>query len=167
MMLIGTYILIGVAIVGVGMFTVMQVDEFFYKRKRIREINDRHEERMSEMSVRHAEFMLRMGMNPGYMSRNLPLCTASRQPLLTAVSPEAEARRQAEVERMREALNVPAWDGVAVQAESLVRFQTELTDLPAPKPIPGWDGTFIHLDENEDAIPAHELFSVKEKENAS
>ena len=234
--LVGTAIAFAVMALVIG--TTVTVDNYLCKRKRIREINERHEERMSEISVRHAEFMLRMGMNPDYISRNLPMCTASRGNLTTfgrerwlelhsteltdmpapavytpeeaqeimgvgqtAVSPEAEAQRQASVNQMREDMGLPRWDGVAVQTESLVRFHdTELTDLPAPAvytpeeaiaielsahwnerikeslpddaevhsveaSIPGWDGTFINLD--VDAIPAPELFSVKEEENAS
>ena len=164
MILIGTYILVGVAIVGVGIFTIMQVDEFFYKRKRIREINERHEERMLAMAERNAEFMLRIGMNPAFMINNATpggmvhtLCTASRNPILTA-------QREAMMAQLTELTDLPVpavyTPEEAIATELSVHWNERIKEsLPddaevhsVEASIPEWDGTFIHLDENEDAM---------------
>lgn len=98
---------IGIMVVVSVMAGVIKADEYFYKRKRLREINERHEERMTAMVERNAEFMLRMGMNPAYAINNsMPLCTASRSSILTDM-PRPEP--------MTRPTDVPEWDGAAVE----------------------------------------------------
>ena len=154
--LVGTAIAFAVMALVIG--TTVTVDNYLCKRKRIREINERHEERMSEISVRHAEFMLRMGMNPDYISRNLPMCTASRGNLTTFGRERWLELHSTELTDMPAPAVYTPEEAIAIElsAHWNERIKESLPDNAevhsVEASIPGWDGTFIHLDENEDAM---------------
>ena len=142
MLEIAICLLIGIVAWASVMVGVYQIDWYLWKCKRIREINERH-----------AEFMLRMGMNPGYMSHNLPMCTPSRGNYHWAHSsiPELDERSPVRIEEQSAHWNDRVKESIPDGAE--------IHSVEAS--IPGWDGTFIHLD--VDAIPAPELFKIPEE----
>jgi len=78
---------IGIMVVVSVMAGVIKADEYFYKRKRWREITMQRYETNARMESHRREYM-RMCLNPGYgMNNHMPaaLCTASRRDVETGV----------------------------------------------------------------------------------
>jgi hypothetical protein len=144
---------LGIMVVVSAMAGVIKLDEYFYKRKRVRELDAQREVFMKNrrLDQAHHDLMMRTGMNPVF--RHSALCTANRSNILTNL-PRPEP------------VESPAWDGVPVEAQSLlvphgiVRYNQATLDRIAEHAQTQLDNM---ARDHMTTIPAPDLFKIKEE----
>jgi hypothetical protein len=134
-------IAVGSLVVASGVWIYFTIDEHRTRRAAIREINLTHMRHIARMQMNNTEFMLLMGMN----RPSFPSCSPSRNALTSQENPYTE---------------VPAWDGVAVQARGPFRSLEETYE----ETVKANDAAMNRMAEWAKGIPAPALFAQQLEE---